>query len=54
MSTIFVEGPGYNSIDLKLQDLPIKTEQSSSQAGDKIGDYFVRLKTQSMNTEKFT
>jgi hypothetical protein len=44
MSTIPVEGPGYNSIDLKLPATSQNVEKLLKQ-DDKITDYFLRLKT---------
>ena len=53
MSTIPVEGPGYNSIDLKLPATAQNVDKLLKQ-DDKITDYFLRLKTQSINNEKYT
>lgn len=53
ISSVQVEGPGYNSIDLKLPATVPNMDKLIRQ-DDKIADYFVRLKTQSINNEKYT
>ncbi len=44
MNTIPVEGPGYNSVDLKLP-VTVQTVDRLLKQDDKITDYFLRLKT---------